>query len=90
MNGLRKRIEALEDRTPLEPDEEYLRYKLALEALARQDRELFRRYPDMIETHPRLDWEDVALSATPEESAAYARLLELEALPLEELRRLAA
>ena len=87
MNRLHKRIKDLEDRARMQPDEEYLRLQLAAEALEKQDRNLFL---DMVEEHPGLDREDAALRATPEELAAYARLQELEALPLEELRRLVA
>ena len=91
MTPLKQRIENLENRPQLQPeDEEFLRYKLAAEALRQEDFNLFNRYLDAIETAPRLTLEAAMEHATGEELAACKRLRELEALPLEELRRLVA
>ncbi len=88
---LRRRLEDLEAKPQMQPpDEEFLRYKLAAEALRQEDFNLFNRYLDAIETAPRLTLEAAMEHATGEELAACERLQELEALPLEELKRRAA
>ncbi len=88
---LRRRIEDLEAKPQMQPpDEKFLRCKLAAEALWIEDRNLFNHYLDMVEAHPCPDRKDAALHAMLEERAAFARLKELEELPLEQLRGLVA
>jgi len=91
MSTLQRRIEDLESRPRIQPpDEEFLRIQLAAEALQREDRNLFDRYLDALETAPRLTLGAAMKQASPEERVACERLRELEALPLSELKRRAA
>ena len=91
MRPLRSRIENLESKPQMQPeDEEFVRIQLAAEALRQEDLNLFHHCLDAIEVAPRLTLEAAMEHATGEELAACERLQELEALPLEELKRRAA